>query len=209
MLDHRLDGLPRGAAVAAAEERAGSAAEEQGLRLVRVPRLDVPRLLPGEAALLGEANALGTLPGLAEVGRAVRGRAVDPVVRGRVDDAGARVAHSVEDFPAGEVGPLDAPVAPGFVAGEDEQTLAGADEDGDSHRVTSLREKRSEMTTLTDKQRKFLEQPFVGTLTTLRDDGSPHSTIVWVDTDTDTDEVLFNTAAGRAKERHLRRDPRV
>ena len=63
------------------------------------------------------------------------------------------------------------------------------------------------MTTLTDKQRKFLEQPFVGTLTTLRDDGSPHSTIVWVDTD--TDEVLFNTAAGRAKERHLRRDPRV
>src|SRR5512133_494469 len=73
MLDHRLDGLRRGAAVAAAEERAGSAAEEQGLRLVRVPRLDVPRLLPGEAALLGEANALGTLPGLAEVGRAVRG----------------------------------------------------------------------------------------------------------------------------------------
>jgi len=63
------------------------------------------------------------------------------------------------------------------------------------------------MTTLTDKQRKFLEQPFVGTLTTLRQDGSPHSTIVWVDTD--TDEVLFNTAAGRAKERHLRRDPRV
>ena len=63
------------------------------------------------------------------------------------------------------------------------------------------------MTTLNDKQRKFLEQPFVGTLTTLRDDGSPHSTIVWVDTD--TGEVLFNTAAGRAKERHLRRDPRV
>ena len=63
------------------------------------------------------------------------------------------------------------------------------------------------MTTLNDKQRKFLEQPFVGTLTTLREDGSPHSTIVWVDTD--TDEVLFNTAAGRAKERHLRNDPRV
>ena len=41
------------------------------------------------------------------------------------------------------------------------------------------------MTTLTDKQQKFLEQPFVGTVTTLRDDGSPHSTIVWVDTETD------------------------
>jgi PPOX class probable F420-dependent enzyme len=63
------------------------------------------------------------------------------------------------------------------------------------------------MTTLNDKQRKFLEHPFVGTLTTLRDDGSPHSTIVWVDTE--TDEVLFNTATGRAKERHLRKDPRV
>ena len=63
------------------------------------------------------------------------------------------------------------------------------------------------MTTLNDKQRKFLEQPFVGTLTTLRDDGSPHSTIVWVDTN--TGEVSFNTATGRAKEKHLRRDPRV
>jgi PPOX class probable F420-dependent enzyme len=63
------------------------------------------------------------------------------------------------------------------------------------------------MATLNDKARKFLEQPFVGTVTTLRPDGSPHSTIVWVDTD--TDEVMFNTAAGRAKERHLRNDPRV
>jgi PPOX class probable F420-dependent enzyme len=63
------------------------------------------------------------------------------------------------------------------------------------------------MATLTEEQRKFLEQPFVGTVTTLREDGSPHSTIVWVDTD--TDEVLFNTATGRAKERHLRNDPRV
>ena len=63
------------------------------------------------------------------------------------------------------------------------------------------------MATIDDKQREFLEQPFVGTVTTLRNDGSPHSTIVWVDTD--TDEVLFNTAVGRAKERHLRKDPRV
>jgi PPOX class probable F420-dependent enzyme len=63
------------------------------------------------------------------------------------------------------------------------------------------------MATIDEKKREFLEQPFVGTVTTLRDDGSPHSTIVWVDTD--TDEVLFNTAVGRAKERHLRKDPRV
>jgi PPOX class probable F420-dependent enzyme len=63
------------------------------------------------------------------------------------------------------------------------------------------------MATLNEKHRKFLEQPFVGTVTTLRDDGSPHSTIVWVDND--TDDIMFNTAVGRAKERHLRKDPRA
>ena len=63
------------------------------------------------------------------------------------------------------------------------------------------------MATLTEKQREFLEQPFVGEVTTLRDDGSPHTTVVWVDVD--SDEVIFNTAVGRAKERHLRRDPRA
>jgi PPOX class probable F420-dependent enzyme len=63
------------------------------------------------------------------------------------------------------------------------------------------------MPSLDEKTRKFLEQPFVGEVTTLRPDGSPHSTVVWVDTDTDV--VMFNTAVGRAKERHLRQDPRV
>ena len=63
------------------------------------------------------------------------------------------------------------------------------------------------MATLNEKHRKFLEEPFVGTVTTLRDDGSPHSTIVWVDND--SDDILFNTAVGRAKERHLRKDPRA
>jgi len=62
------------------------------------------------------------------------------------------------------------------------------------------------MATLDDNARKFLEQPFVGTVTTLRQDGSPHSTIVWVDSNGD---LSFNTAVGRAKEKHLRRDPRV
>jgi PPOX class probable F420-dependent enzyme len=63
------------------------------------------------------------------------------------------------------------------------------------------------MAALTDKQREFLEQPYVGEVTTLRGDGSPHSTVVWVDVDTDV--VMFNTAVGRAKERHLRKDPRA
>jgi PPOX class probable F420-dependent enzyme len=42
---------------------------------------------------------------------------------------------------------------------------------------------------------------------TLREDGSPHLTVVWIDYD--GEHVLFNTAVGRAKERHLRRDPRA
>ena len=61
---------------------------------------------------------------------------------------------------------------------------------------------------LADKQRQFLdENPFVGIATTLRDDGSPHSTVVWVDVE--NGEVSFNTARGRAKERHIKSDPRV
>lgn len=64
------------------------------------------------------------------------------------------------------------------------------------------------MSKLTEAQAKFIaENPYVGTATTLRTDGSPHNTIVWVDAE---DGVLtFNTVVGRAKERHLRSDPRV
>ena len=54
---------------------------------------------------------------------------------------------------------------------------------------------------------QLLRQPFVGVVSTLREDGSPHMTPVWVDTD--GEHVLFNTAIGRAKERHLRDDPRA
>jgi PPOX class probable F420-dependent enzyme len=60
---------------------------------------------------------------------------------------------------------------------------------------------------LTQQQREFLANPFVGTATTLRSDGSPHNTIVWIDVEDDA--VLFNTAEGRAKPKHLRHDPRV
>jgi PPOX class probable F420-dependent enzyme len=63
------------------------------------------------------------------------------------------------------------------------------------------------MSGLTEKAREFLRQPYVGEVTTLRPDGSPHTTVVWVDVD--TDEVIINTAVGRAKERYLRQDPRV
>jgi PPOX class probable F420-dependent enzyme len=64
------------------------------------------------------------------------------------------------------------------------------------------------MAELEGKKRKFLEEnPFVGTVTTLRQDGSPHSTIVWVDVD--GGRVSFNTARGRAKSVHLEQDPRA
>jgi PPOX class probable F420-dependent enzyme len=65
------------------------------------------------------------------------------------------------------------------------------------------------MAQLDDKARKFLaDNAFAATVTTLRADGSPHSTIVWVDV-VDDGTPSFNTARGRAKARHLENDPRV
>jgi PPOX class probable F420-dependent enzyme len=46
-----------------------------------------------------------------------------------------------------------------------------------------------------------------GHFATIGRDGAPHSTPVWID-ERDGD-VLVNTAAGRAKERNVRRDSRV
>ena len=51
------------------------------------------------------------------------------------------------------------------------------------------------------------ENPFVGTITDLRPDGSPHTTVVWVDVD--DAGVSFNTAYGRAKPTHIANDARV
>ena len=67
---------------------------------------------------------------------------------------------------------------------------------------------RTTTATLTEEQRAFLrDNPYVAAVTTLRADGSPHSTVVWVDED--RGDVLFNTIQGRAKQRHLDADPRV
>jgi PPOX class probable F420-dependent enzyme len=60
---------------------------------------------------------------------------------------------------------------------------------------------------LTVRERLFLENPYVGVVTDLRPDGSPHSTVVWVDVD--DDGPSFNTAWPRAKPRYLDVDPRV
>lgn len=60
---------------------------------------------------------------------------------------------------------------------------------------------------LTSAQRAFLENPYVAIVTDLRPDGSPHSTVVWVDVD--DDGVSFNTAWPRAKPRYLEANPLV
>ncbi|MFL5952173.1 MAG: PPOX class F420-dependent oxidoreductase [Gaiellaceae bacterium] len=64
------------------------------------------------------------------------------------------------------------------------------------------------MSELKQQQEQFLdENPFVGVVTTLRQDGSPHSTVVWVDVE--DGKPSFNTALGRAKPNHLQRDARA
>ena len=63
-------------------------------------------------------------------------------------------------------------------------------------------------TELTTAQREFIrENPFAAVLTTLRADGSPHSTVVWID---EIDgNLIVNSAEGRAKPKELRNDARV
>lgn len=62
------------------------------------------------------------------------------------------------------------------------------------------------MATLTAEQAKLLENKNFGALATIREDGTANVTPVWVDWD--GHNVVVNTSYGRAKELHLRRDPR-
>ena len=55
--------------------------------------------------------------------------------------------------------------------------------------------------------RDILENPNFAHVATLMSDGSPQVTPVWIDVD--GDEIVFNTAAGRMKDRNLARDGRV
>ncbi|WP_182881497.1 MULTISPECIES: PPOX class F420-dependent oxidoreductase [unclassified Microbispora] len=63
------------------------------------------------------------------------------------------------------------------------------------------------MSKLDENAVALLKEPVHAWVTTVRPDGSLHNTVVWVDID--GEEVVFNTAVGRAKERHLRANPRV
>jgi PPOX class probable F420-dependent enzyme len=60
---------------------------------------------------------------------------------------------------------------------------------------------------LTDAQIALLRDQNFGVVATLKPDGSPQTSVVWIDTD--GEHVIFNTRNDRAKGKHLRRDPRV
>jgi PPOX class probable F420-dependent enzyme len=63
------------------------------------------------------------------------------------------------------------------------------------------------MAELSDKARGLFEEPNLLFVGTVNGDGSPQVTPVW--TALENGHITFNTAVGRAKERNLRRDPRV
>jgi PPOX class probable F420-dependent enzyme len=60
---------------------------------------------------------------------------------------------------------------------------------------------------VTEEQANLFLGRNYGILATIGPDGLPHQTAVWVDWD--GEYVLANTAAGRVKERNLRRDPQA
>ncbi|MES1247219.1 MAG: PPOX class F420-dependent oxidoreductase [Actinomycetota bacterium] len=61
---------------------------------------------------------------------------------------------------------------------------------------------------LTDAQKALFEAPNYAVVTTLRPDGSPHSTVVWIELDEDG-VPAFNTTTARVKGENLSADPRV
>jgi PPOX class probable F420-dependent enzyme len=63
------------------------------------------------------------------------------------------------------------------------------------------------MAELSDKARKLFEAPNLLFVATVNQDGSPQVTPVW--THTQDGYVTFNPARGRAKERNMRREPRI
>lgn len=62
-------------------------------------------------------------------------------------------------------------------------------------------------TALSRAEARFLQEPNYAVVAALRDDGSPHQTVIWVDWD--GEHVLLNLNQDRAKLRYLRDDPRL
>jgi PPOX class probable F420-dependent enzyme len=63
------------------------------------------------------------------------------------------------------------------------------------------------MARLTPGQAQLLLEPNFAVVATLREDGSPQATVVWIDWD--GERAVFNTTTLRAKGRHLVQEPRV
>lgn len=61
--------------------------------------------------------------------------------------------------------------------------------------------------TIPDTYRDLLDGPVVVTLVTIMPDGQPQATPVWCNTD--GNDVLVNTARGRAKDTNMQTNPRV
>jgi PPOX class probable F420-dependent enzyme len=60
---------------------------------------------------------------------------------------------------------------------------------------------------LNDAVRRLFDEPNPAVLATVNADGSPQTSVVWVGRD--DGDLLISSAAGRRKERNIRRDPRV
>lgn len=60
---------------------------------------------------------------------------------------------------------------------------------------------------LSKAARQFLTEKRFAVLATIGADGMPHQTVMWYELRGDT--IMMNTAVGRLKDRHLRRDARA
>jgi PPOX class probable F420-dependent enzyme len=63
------------------------------------------------------------------------------------------------------------------------------------------------MATLSPAARAFLEERRFCVFADIRRDGVPHQTVLWYELQ--GDEIMMNTARGRAKDRNLQRDARA
>jgi PPOX class probable F420-dependent enzyme len=60
---------------------------------------------------------------------------------------------------------------------------------------------------LNEQSRALIARPILATLATVAADGGPQASPLWIDAE--GDDLLINTAKGRAKARNIARDPRV
>jgi PPOX class probable F420-dependent enzyme len=68
-------------------------------------------------------------------------------------------------------------------------------------------EEGGSMAALNEKQARLFTDRNWGVIATIREDGSPHATPVWIDYD--GEHVLVNSAYGRTKVTNVERDPRA